>query len=116
MVRFAALTLLIGITGCTSAGRSPDAIRQDTANATEATARDAKAVVQGIADGLKHHAGPVNINTASSGELQKLPGVTGEMADRIVGNRPYATSQDLLRRHLVTKAEYSQIADKIISK
>ncbi len=116
MIKFGALTLLIGFAGCTAAGRSPDAIRQNTANATETTARDAKAVVQGIADGLKHHAGPVNINTASSGELQKLPGVTGEMADRIVGNRPYAISQDLLRRHLVTKAEYAQIEDKIVSK
>ena len=104
---------ILGLAGCTESSRSPDAIRHDTAAVTESAARDTKAVAQGVFDGLRPHKGPMDINTASSSDLQSLPGMDVDTADRIVANRPYRSTQDLLRRHLVAKAEYNKIADRI---
>ncbi len=58
--------VLVSLTACTPERRSPDAIREDTAKATKEVAQDAKAVAQGVVDGVKDK-GPVNINKASSG-------------------------------------------------
>lgn len=106
-----ALTLLT-LTACTPAKRSPDAIRDDTARVTSEAARDAKAVAQGVAQGLKEK-GPVNINKASESDLKDLPGIDDAAAKRIVAGRPYEDSIDLQKRHVVTKAEYDRIAAKI---
>lgn len=105
--------LMVMLVGCTRDSRSPDAIRQDTANATRAIAKDSVAVIKGVGDGLKGHKGPVNINKDSSEQLQTLPGMTVDAAERIVANRPYAATGDLMKRRLVSKAEYEQIRDKI---
>lgn len=101
--------------GCTRESRSPDAIRNDTANATATAAKDLKAVVQGVGEGLKRK-GPVNINKASREDLETLPGVTPTIADTIIADRPYDSGAELLRRHIVSKHEYDQIADKIEAK
>ena len=106
------VALLVLMAGCTRDSRSPDAIRSDAANATATVAKDTKAVVQGVADGLKRK-GPVNINKASREDLQTLPGVTPRIADTIIADRPYDSGAELLRRHIVSKQEYDQIADKI---
>lgn len=110
------LAAALGLSGCTASSPSPDTIRHDTAVATASAARDTKAVAQGVFDGLKPHRGPLDINTASSGDLQALPGMDGDAADRIVANRPYRTTQDLVRRHLVTKAQYDKFSDQIAVK
>jgi DNA uptake protein ComE-like DNA-binding protein len=107
--------LMLGLVGCTREQRSPDAIRNDTAHATAGAVRDAKAVAEGVVDGLRQK-GPVNINKASSGDLERLPGVTPEIADRIVAGRPYQQGADLYHRRIVTKAEYNQIANKIVAR
>lgn len=112
MNRVVVLLALAGVLGCTRESRSPDAIRNDTANATAAAAKDVKAVVLGVGEGLKRK-GPVNINKASSEDLQTLPGVTPKVADTIIADRPYERGADLVRRHIVSKHEYDQIADKI---
>jgi hypothetical protein len=39
--------------------------------------------------------GPIDINTATRTELEMLPGVGREMADRIIANRPYTAVADL---------------------
>lgn len=103
---------LVAATGCSTTSRSPDAIRQETANATTAAAQDAKAVAQGVFEGLKTK-GPLDLNTASKGDLETLPGMDGPAADRIVAGRPYQSSAELLRRHIVSKAEYDRIASRV---
>ena len=112
MKRVMLLAVLVLAVGCTRDSRSPDAIRSDAANATATVAKDTKAVVQGVADGLKRK-GPVNINKASREDLETLPGVTPKIADTIIADRPYDSGAELLRRHIVSKQEYDQIADKI---
>ena len=102
------------LTACTTQQRSPEEIRKETASATSTAARDAKAVAQGVADGLKH-SGPVNINKASEADLQKLPGIDDTAARRIVENRPYDSPSDLVKKRVISGAEYDRIADKIAS-
>lgn len=111
-IAIAATTALLAGIGCAPASQSPDAIRQNAANATATAARDAKAVAQGVFEGLKTR-GPININRASKADLETLPGVDSATADKIIADRPYANSGDLVKRHIVKKAEYNQIADRI---
>lgn len=103
---------LLALCGCSTSSRSPDAIRQNTANATAAAARDTKAVAQGIVEGLKTK-GPLNINRATTTQLETLPGIDSASADRIVAGRPYKNSAELFRRRIISKAEYDRIATKI---
>lgn len=110
-ILFCSISLML-ITGCSPEKRSPDAIRDETAKATSTAARDAKAVAQGVVDGLREK-GPVNINKDSAAEIQKLPGIDGPTAQKIVDGRPYGESNELVKRHIVSKAEYDHIAGKI---
>lgn len=105
---------LFAIIGCSPAGRSPDAIRQDTAAVTSAAARDAKAVAQGVVDGLREK-GPININKASVDDLKTLPGIDEPAANKIVAARPYKESSELVKRHLISKAEYDRIASHVVA-
>lgn len=109
---FALPAVLLVLTGCTTQQRSPDAIRQETAHATSQATRDAKAVVQGVYDGLKE-GGTVNINKAPADKLETLPGIDELRAQRIIDHRPYDTSYDLVKKHVLTKSEYDNIAGKV---
>jgi DNA uptake protein ComE-like DNA-binding protein len=73
-VSLAMIATLIAAIGCSPAQRSPDAIRQDTAKATSEVKRDTKAVVQGVEEGLKTK-GPVDINEATTDQLETLAGI-----------------------------------------
>ena len=106
---------LLVLTACTPERRSPDAIREDTAKATSEVARDAKAVAQGVAEGLKS-GGTVNVNTATAEKLESLPGVDEHIANRIIDGRPYASTSDLVAKHAISKAEYDKIVGKVTAK
>ena len=108
----AATLALMASIGCSPAQRSPDAIRQDTAKATAEAARDTKAVVEGVVDGLKTK-GAVNINKASADQLQSLPGISDVEARHIIAARPYANSDELVKRHVISKSEYDRIATQV---
>jgi DNA uptake protein ComE-like DNA-binding protein len=103
---------LIALAGCTAHDRSPDAIREQTARATSTAVRDAKAVTQGVVQGVKEQR-TININRASADDLKKLPGIDEDSAQRIIEGRPYGDSEDLAKRHIVSRAEYNRIAGKI---
>ena len=106
---------LISLTACTPERRSPDAIREDTAKATSEATRDAKAVAQGVVEGLKG-SGTVNVNTASADKLQSLPGIDQDTAVRIINNRPYDTAYGMVKKHAISKTEYDKIAGKVTAK
>lgn len=103
---------LLTLTACSPEKRSPDAIRDQTAKATSAATRDAKAVVQGVYDGLKS-SGTVNINKADESKLETLPGVDTTIARRIIDHRPYESGYDLVKKRVMTKHEYDRIAGRI---
>jgi DNA uptake protein ComE-like DNA-binding protein len=106
-------------TGCTKP-TDPNQVREKTAETTAEMKNDAKAVVQGIKEGLQSPAPPadhpVDLNSASKARLTGLPGLSGDDADRIIAARPYASKQELLDRHIVSGQEYRRIADSIVVK
>jgi DNA uptake protein ComE-like DNA-binding protein len=56
----------------------------------------------------------VDINSASSSELDALPGVGKTRADAIIKNRPYKGKDDLT--HIIPPNIYNGIKDKIIAR
>ncbi|MBI2613466.1 MAG: ComEA family DNA-binding protein [Candidatus Levybacteria bacterium] len=55
----------------------------------------------------------VNINTSSQSELEALPGIGPVTAQKIIGNRPYGSADELLKRKIVGSKVFDQIKDKI---
>jgi competence protein ComEA len=60
--------------------------------------------------------GPIDINSASAQELDKLPGIGPARAQAIVANRPYNGKDDLAQRKILPQSVYDQIKDKIIAR
>ena len=100
------------LAGCTAHDRSPDQIRKQTARATATAARDTKAIVQGVVEGVRQQR-TININHASVDDLKSLPGIDDALAKRIVERRPYSDSYDLVKRRIVSRKEYDRISGKI---
>jgi len=111
MVSGAALLLVLG--GCSP--NNSENLQRRTADATAAAKRDADAIARGVAEGLKRK-GPLNINQASDKELETLPGVTPELAGKIVENRPYGSTRDLVRKRVLSSAEFDRVKDQIFVK
>ena len=106
------IALALTITpACTN--ESPDQIRQKTAQETAAIKRDTKALAEGVKDGLSSKRA-VDLNKSSKDDLSSLPGVTPRQADRIIAERPYANTHQLVTRHILTEDEYSQIQDRVV--
>lgn len=111
---FAPTLLLLGLgitVACTN--ESPDQIRQKTAEETAAVKRDSKAVAEGLKDGLSSKKS-VDLNKAPKDELTSLPGITAREADRMIAERPYANTHQLVTRHVISEDEYSQIQDRVV--
>ena len=118
----AAGALSLGLAGCNACysnqPSNPDQIRQKTAEATSQMKEDAKAVAQGIRDGLTRPSPdkPLDLNRASKSQLMSLPGMDDASAERIIGGRRYSTEHELLERRIVSRDEYNKIADSITVK
>jgi DNA uptake protein ComE-like DNA-binding protein len=105
---------LASITACNTRD-NPDEIRQRTAEATETVRRDAKAMAEGVKEGMGRDKKTINVNKASREDLLTLPGLTEHEADRIIAERPYDNTDDLVRRHVLAREEYDKISDRIIA-
>jgi DNA uptake protein ComE-like DNA-binding protein len=101
-----------GLVGCSPS--NTQTLQERTADATATAKRDAGAIARGVAEGLKRK-GPLNINTASQTELEKLPGVTPQIASAMIAKRPYATTKELVRKRAVTSAEYNRIRAQVVA-
>jgi hypothetical protein len=104
---------LLFLVGCSP--NNTDSLQRHTADATAAAKRDAGAIARGVAEGLRRK-GPLNINDASATQLQTLPGVTPELAGKIVEHRPYTSTRDLVRRRILSSAEFDRVKGQIIVK
>lgn len=111
---FAVLGLLLAAGASCTGNQNPDEIRRRTAEATATARRDTQAVVEGVKEGMGRQSA-VNINKASREDLLALPGVTEREADRIIAERPFADTHDLVRRRVLSEDEYSRIRDRIIA-
>jgi competence protein ComEA len=105
------ILLLVVLMGCTPQQNAQD-LKEKTARATEDAKRDAKAVAAGIREGW-HRDQPVNLNTATKEQWMRLPGMTPSEAERVIADRPYNQPDDLVTRHVLPKAKYHGIADRV---
>ena len=76
--------------------------------------RDTKAVVEGVKEGMGRDK-TVNINKASREDLLSLPGITEHDADRIIADRPFADTHELVTRHAISDTEYDKIRGQVIA-
>ncbi|HEX3570984.1 MAG TPA: helix-hairpin-helix domain-containing protein [Acidobacteriaceae bacterium] len=105
--------VLAGIVACDTKD-NPDEIRRRTADATESVRRDAKAMAEGVKEGMGRQK-TLNINKASREELLDLPGISEHQADRIIAGRPFDNADDLVKRHILSDTEYDKIRDRVIA-
>lgn len=108
------ILLLAALAGCTQPQNSQE-LKEKTAQATAEVKRDAKAVAAGIREGWSRDK-PLDLNIATKEQLLSLPGMTEAEADRVIAGRPYNDPNDLVKRHIMPKAEYDKIADQVTAK
>ena len=111
MTRFA--TLLIAVAFAAGIVGAPAAWAQSTA------APPAKAAPKDAgkpADQKASKTEPIDINTASADELQKIPGIGDAYSKKIVDGRPYARKDDLVKKKVLPEGVYSKIKDQIVAK
>ena len=58
----------------------------------------------------------MDINTASADQLKTLPGMTDDIAKKIIAARPYSGKDQLLKQNIVDKDEYAKIRPLIVAK
>jgi len=56
----------------------------------------------------------VDLNTAGIEEISRLPGMTTQTAERIIGNRPYRNLDQLVTKKVVGRKEFSQFRDYVV--
>ena len=58
----------------------------------------------------------VNLNSASKEDLTKLPGITDDIADKIIAARPFKSRSELVDKKIVTKEEYEKVHNMVSAK
>lgn len=127
-------TALLWMASC--AGRSDRQIQQQAQEATEQAkvearkaaeeakiaaanaTREANDVAKGVRAGLHDRNGApvIDVNAASRADLERLPGVTPVTARRIEENRPYGDPHDLVRKRVISEAEYDRISGEVVAR
>ncbi len=57
----------------------------------------------------------IDINRATSDELDSLPGIGPVMAQKIIAGRPYRAKTDLITRKIIPQSAYDKIKGQIIA-
>jgi DNA uptake protein ComE-like DNA-binding protein len=129
---------LLWLAGCTNKPQSDQQIKQQVAQTTEQVKagakraaadakvaaanaeREANDIAAGVKEGLHNNSSPngsvVDINSASESRLITLPGITASRARRIINNRPYASTHDLVSKGALTRSEYDRISGQIVAR
>ena len=55
----------------------------------------------------------MNVNKASAGDMVLVLGLSKDMADRIVTNRPYRVKGELVAKNVVPKETFDMIKERI---
>jgi DNA uptake protein ComE-like DNA-binding protein len=56
---------------------------------------------------------PININTASANDMVLFLGLSKDLAERVIVNRPYRLKGELVAKNVLPKATFDSIRDKI---
>jgi DNA uptake protein ComE-like DNA-binding protein len=88
------------------------AIGLAAAQAAPAKATDTKAPA---ASGPAQKTGLIDINSASTDELDTLPGIGPALAKKIIDNRPYRAKNELVSKKVIPQSTYAKIKDQIVA-
>lgn len=83
---------------------------------TWATASGAAMPQFGGLSSLASKVDKLDINSASLGDLKKLPGIGDAYAKKIVAGRPYKAKSELVSKGILPQSIYDKIKDMIIAK
>lgn len=141
-----AAILTVGFSGCSPKGQSGEnqgqqqaedqQIREKVAEATRKAKEDsrivarkadqaakdlehkARVVKQGVKEGWTGNSTSqtINLNSASEEDLQRLPGISQEDAEKIIRGRPYTNENELLNKKIISKAEFQRVEGSIAVK
>jgi len=102
----AMIAIAFGLSACLAlaADSKPPAADTAKANSKPATTSSAQKVKL------------VDINSASKDELKTLPGVTDEVAAKIIAGRPYLSKAHLLTRKILEAGEYGSLRTLVIAR
>ncbi|OYV40835.1 MAG: hypothetical protein B7Z80_03515 [Rhodospirillales bacterium 20-64-7] len=110
----------IGLVTAMAAMLAMPAVAQTTQTTPQTPATSIPGTVRGTtAPATAAHTGvmtPVNINTATAAELDKLPGIGKARADAIIKNRPYKSTEELTSRHIIPSKVYNKIKTDIVAR
>ncbi len=59
---------------------------------------------------------PLDLNSVAEKHLVELPGIDETMAEKIVAGRPYKRKDELVRREILTEAQYERIKEQIVAR
>jgi competence protein ComEA len=108
-----AAALLFGASGLAFAQKQETIPKPAAAPAAKATA-PAPAAAPAPAPAAK--AEPMDINSATDKELASLPKIGEAKAKAIIKGRPWGGKDDLVKKKVLSQAEYDAIKDLIIAK
>jgi DNA uptake protein ComE-like DNA-binding protein len=93
---------------------SERAARQLNATANK-LAHKADVAAQGAKEGWNRgeNQSPLDLNSASESEVESLPGMDRETAEKVIDGRPYHDTDELVTRGIVTRHEYRLIESQI---
>jgi DNA uptake protein ComE-like DNA-binding protein len=63
-----------------------------------------------------HHKHVVDLNSAAKEDLTKLPGITDDIADKIIAARPFKSKSELTSKKILTKTEYNKVSASVTAK
>jgi DNA uptake protein ComE-like DNA-binding protein len=92
---------------------------QQAASQARAAAANAEDKINAVAAGVKQglNGGPsasaIDLNTASTTQLETLPGISPARAHKIVAGRPYSRPNDLVTKNVLTQEEFDRISGKV---
>ena len=104
------------------AARAAAQIKQESKEAgkeikkgAEEARRQGTAVAEGVRQGWNSNA-EVDVNSASKDQLKNLPGVDDATADRIISGRPYGAKSDLVKKRIISQAEFDKIQGQVTAR
>lgn len=110
---FCVLLSSLSLVGCVDDRKqSPDDLREKTAERTAELKRNAKSVADGVKDGWNRDKKRVDLNTATREELVST-GLTRAQSGHVIDHRPYATTRELLTKHVLSEDEYRDIEPRV---